>query len=127
MSPNLMFEIEDISGFPHTLNTYPIQFNNLQLGETKRVKAVLHNVGDITTDIKVQPIAHPTHQLGPADQTYGACLLSFTDIGPWVPILNVGTLSPNGTIDIYVQWSMPVTAIPGYAQFALKAEGVTNI
>lgn len=123
----LMLVFQDSLGVEYDLTNRLIDFATLQWGESKVIKAVLKNDSRTTEQITVKAVAHPTAQLGAAIYTYGACVLSLDESGPYVPIVTIGTMSPLQEKDIYIKWTMPDGTVPGYARFAVKAEGVTQI
>jgi len=116
----------DLLGNVYSL-TDPIDFNTIQLSEIKRMKCKIKNVNDQTNGVHITAVAHPTAQAGSPDYTYLACLFALLETDPFVPDLTIGNMSPLQEVEFWIQWTMPTTALPGYAQFAVKAEGVTDI
>jgi len=117
---------KDDVGFEYDL-TQPnaIPFNKLQLGESKKVKVIVKNqdLGRNLKDVVVTPVAHPTEQLGTAEDTYEVCDLSTVETGPFTSPLNIGTMGPSAEQDMYIRWTIAPEALPGYGFFALKATG----
>lgn len=125
MSIEVVFKDPD-TGLAYDL-TWPnsIPFGKFQLGETKKVKVILKNTDAARNckDVSVEPIMHPTDQVGTAEDTYDACDLSTDEAGPFVKPLVVGTMPPSGEQDVWIRWVIAPEALPGYGFFALKATG----
>lgn len=115
--------IQDEDDVPYDLLTYLIDFQRIRPGETKKVMVVLKNVGFTTEDITLECVAHPTAQINLPEVTYEAATLSLTEGGTYYEVLDVGTKGPNVETNIWIKWTMPPEALPGGAQFAIKANG----
>ena len=116
--------IEDADGNLHELLNNLIDFERLRLQEEKVEAVVLHNrSGYPVRNISIQAVAHPTAQIGNATDTYLATTLGGTESGPWYNILTIAAMSVNEKITIYVNWTIPPSALLGYAQFAVEVTG----
>lgn len=116
--------IEDPDGNLHELLSNLIDFERIRLHEEKVEEIVIHNkTGYQVTDISIQAVAHPTAQKGNAADTWLATLLGGTESGPWYNILTINTMSINEKITLYVNWTVPPTAMLGAGQFALEVKG----
>ena len=116
--------IEDTDGNLHELLSNLIDFERIRLQEEKVEEIVIHNrTGYIANDISIQAVAHPTAQIGNAIDTYLATLLGETESGPWYNIINITTMGVNEKITLYVNWTVPASALLGAGQFALEITG----
>jgi hypothetical protein len=116
---------QDELGVEYDLLTNLIDFEKLVRGTTEKVMVVLKNqdIGRLCNNIVLTPIAHPTNQLGTAEDTYDATDLSLSESGPFSSPLNIAILAPNSETDIWIRWAIAPGALPGDGQFAVKAEG----
>lgn len=103
-----------------------LDFGAMRILESKTIRVVLKSEGVSSSGVIVRAIRHPSMQIGTPELTYGACTFSLLDGGPFLPILDVGYMGASETKDIYVRWTIPDNAIPGYAEFAIKADGVSG-
>ena len=118
--------IDDV-GQVYDLLTYLIDFATLQWGEVKKIRVRLKNTDRIVTGIEIKFIPHPTAQVGSAEDTYEAALLSDNELGPFVPVFNIGSMSPNEEKYLWLQWSIPPDALPGWGQYAVQVTGVVDL
>ncbi len=117
----------DNAGGIYNLTTNLINFATLQWGETKKIRVILKNTNRITTGIEIKFVAHPTAQVGSAEDTYESALLSDNELGPFVPVFNVASMSPNEEKHLWLQWSIPPEALPGWGQYAIQITGVVDL
>jgi len=116
--------IEDIYGNPHELLTDMIYFGRLRLEEEKVEPIIIHNrSGRVVYDLSITAVAHPTAQIGNAADTYLATMLGETDSGPWNNIITIPSIGIDEKIALYVNWTIPSTALLGYGQFAIEITG----
>ncbi len=116
--------IEDTDGNLHELLNNLIDFNRIRQGEEKVEEIIIHNrSGRNVNDISIQAVAHPTAQIGNAINTYLATLMGATSSGPWYNIITIPTMSVNGKVTLYVNWTVPASSMLGAAQFALEITG----
>lgn len=118
---------EDALGVRHDLTQgYAIYFGKMQLGAETKVKCYIRNNDAYRPlyGVLITPIAHPTQQLGPAENTYGACTLSTSESGTYTPTLSLGSVAAGSLTEIWLKWTVASDALPGWGFFALKAEGV---
>jgi len=121
---------EDALGVKHDLTqANSVYFGKMQLGEIKKMQAFIRNRDTARTlnSVVITPIVHPTEPLGPAENTYEACDLSITESGVFTPALNIASVPPDSTQEIWIRWTIAADANPGWGFFALKAEGVYDV
>ena len=118
--------IDDV-GAEYDLTSNLINFATLQWGETKTIRVKLKNTARITTGIEIKFVAHPTAQVGAAEDTYDAALLSDSETGPFVPVFNIASMTPNQEKYLWLRWSIPPDALPGWGQFAVQVTGVVDL
>lgn len=116
---------QDELGVEYDLLTNLIDFEKLVRGTTEKVMVVLKNqdAGRVCNNVVLTPIAHPTAQLGTAEDTYEATDLSLSESGPFSSPLNISSVPPNSETDIWIRWDIAEGALPGIGQFAVQAEG----
>lgn len=116
--------MEDSDGNVHQLLSNMIDFQRIRLAEESVLSVILHNKsGRIVNDITVEAVAHPTAQIGNAADTYDAMRLGQTESGPWYSIFTITTMSVNEKITLYLNWTTPLTALLGAAQYAIEVKG----
>lgn len=117
---------EDALGVDYDL-TQPnsILFANIQLSEIKTIQAYVKNtdVNRAVDSVVITPVAHPTEQLGTAEDTYESTTLSNAVGGPFVTPLSLGTLAAGSITSIWIRWTVGPGALPGWGFYALQAEG----
>lgn len=112
----------------YNLTDAPIDFGEMQRGETKLIKVVLQNTDRVQTGITVKLVAHPTAQVGPAEDTYDKAKISFNEGGPFTTNeLSIASMSPNEEREVWIQWGIVDDTLPGDAQFAIESRGTVNI
>ena len=116
---------QDELGVEYDLLTNLIDFEKLVRGTTEKVMVVLKNqdVARLCNNVVLTPIAHPTDQLGTAEDTYDATDLSLSESGPFSSPLVIALLGPNSETNIWIRWAVAEGALPGDGQFAVQAEG----
>ena len=116
---------QDELGVEYDLLTNLIDFEKLVRGTTEKVMVVLKNqdAGRVCYNLVLTPIAHPTNQLGTAEDTYEATDLSLSESGPFNSPLTIGSVPAGSETDIWIRWAIAAGALPGYGQFAVQAEG----
>lgn len=124
MSIAIIFE--DALGVDYDL-TQPnaVQFDNIQLSEIKTVQAYVKNTDPnrAVDNVIITPVAHPTEQLGTAEDTYDSTTLSDAEGGLYTPTLSLGTLAAGSITPIWIRWTVGSGASPGWGFYALQAEG----
>ena len=118
--------IDDLDN-EYTLLTNLVDFATLQWGETKKIRVKLKNTSRATTSIQIKFIPHPTAQVGSAEDTYESALLSDSETGTFVPVFNIASMSPNEEKFLWLQWSIPMDALPGWGQYAVQVTGVVDL
>lgn len=104
------------------LTTTLVDFGRMRLREEKNIAVILHNNSDHNAEnIELSAVAHPTAQIGRAQDTYQAFEFSESEFGTYTNILQIPYMSADAKKTIWLRWTMPESAIPGYGQFAIKA------
>ena len=129
MTDSIHVIVEDSSGNRYDLDDYRIDFGDVQMGDlTQRKKVIIHNTARQTTDVVIECVAHPTGQVGSAQDTYEAARLAFSSEGPFDSnIITVGTMSPSEAKDLWILWPITTESLPGWGVFALKVTGKVNL
>lgn len=122
--PSISVVFTDGDGVEYDLTTRLINFERMRLREEKRIAIILKNrSGNVVNNVVVNAVAHPTAQLGNAAETYNAMAFCLEQYGTFVKPLSVGTMGIDEEKTLWLKWSMPETAIPGYGQFAIEVTG----
>ena len=128
MDPSISVVWEAPDGTLLDLTTTLVDFERIRLREEKKVKVVIHNQsGEIVDNIEITAVAHPTAQIGRAQDTYDVMDFSETEFGTYINILQIALMSVDEKKDIWLRWTMPESAIPGWGQFAIKVIGDVRI
>lgn len=116
--------IQDDVGNAFDLLTNLVPYGNVSIREEAKRTVVLMNRADSGTEnITIQAIAHPTAQIGRAQDTWEAMTFALDELGPWFNILQIPYMSAGQKLDLWMKWTVPASAIPGYGQFALEING----
>ena len=116
--------LEDSLGNQYDLSSSLIAFGEVTLTEEAKVAVILHNIaGEPVENVQLQCLAHPTAQVGKAQDTYDATEISLDELTGYVKILDIPYMSTDEKVIIWLRWTIPATAIPGYGQFAIKVTG----
>ena len=125
MTISILYEDPENPGYFYDLTDQPISFGDIQLGESKKMKVQLVNndANRNLTDVVVSALAHPTEQVGTAEDTYDVTDIGTDETGPFSNPLSVGTIGPGAKQDLWIRWSIEPEALPGVCFFATKATG----
>ena len=126
---SIHFEIEDEYGQVYDLDTYRIDFGDVQMGDiSQRRRVILKNSPRAAANVELECVAHPTGQVGTPEDTYEAARLDESSEGPFTSNkLTIGHMSPNESKEIWIKWPISAESLPGWGVFALKATGTVNL
>jgi len=106
-----------------------LYFGKIQLGEVSKAALRITNpdVNRVCSGILIEAVAHPTDQLGTANDTYLVTEFSDSESGSYSTTHSIPSLAGGSSVTIWIRWSVPTDALPGFGRFAIKATGVYEL